>query len=154
MGFGKRLLKVRETLGMSQREMAKLMGVSERVYLDYEKDKKKPTYEKLLPLSRKKVNLHWLLTGQGEMFAKQEPKEKTISTGLLDRELVQKIFEVLEDYYRQGLLKNVPEEEIMEVVKFVYKRVKPIKEREERRWTEELQKLTDNYVKIFFDQKS
>jgi len=155
MSFGRRLLKVREYLGISQREMAKLIGVSERVYLDYEKEKKKPTYEKLLPLASKGINLHWLLTGEGEMFINNETKgtaevERNISVpSPIDRELFQRITELIEGYYKAGLLKGVSEEEIIEMVKFLYKKVKPIKDSEEADWRDELNKLGKNYAKIF-----
>jgi len=89
--FAERLVSVREKLSLSQKEMAKLMGVSERIYLDYEKGRKKPTYEKLLPLAEvHHINLHWLLTGEGSMFVKS-PQEKETPTNQagIDRELAQ-----------------------------------------------------------------
>ena len=92
--FAKRLIRVRESLSLSQKEMAKLMKVSERVYLDYEKGRKKPTYEKLLPLAEiHHINLHWLLTGEGSMFVtsphKEPSKETPTNQAGIDRELAQ-----------------------------------------------------------------
>ncbi len=149
--LGGRLKLLRKVLGLTQRELAQVLGVSEMTIRRYESDKFQPDADVLAKLAKEfNVNLHWLLTGEGEMFITRS-MEEIPKTELLDREIIQKIFEVLEGFYQQGLLKNVPEEELMEVVKFVYKRVKPLKEREEQKWAEELQELTSNYVRIFFD---
>ncbi len=73
--LGTRLKALREKLNLSQKEMAKIMGVSLRVYQYYEKDEQKPSYEKLAKLSTLRVDMNWLLTGEGEMFL--APREKT-----------------------------------------------------------------------------
>jgi transcriptional regulator with XRE-family HTH domain len=105
--FAKRLIRVRESLSLSQREMAKLMKVSERVYLDYEKGRKKPTYEKLLPLAEiHHINLHWLLTGEGSMFVtsphKEPSKETPTNQAGIDRELAQ-MLSMLSPEQQEGL---------------------------------------------------
>jgi len=67
--LNKRLKLIRKALGLTQKEMSNMMGVSLRVYQYYEKGEQKPTYEKLVPLVEKfNINGNWLLTGQGEMF--------------------------------------------------------------------------------------
>ena len=102
--FAERLVSVREKLSLSQKEMAKLMGVSERIYLDYEKGRKKPTYEKLLPLAEvHHINLHWLLTGEGSMFVKS-PQEKETPTNQagIDRELAH-MLSMLSPEQQEGL---------------------------------------------------
>ncbi|MEO2082918.1 MAG: helix-turn-helix transcriptional regulator [Desulfurobacteriaceae bacterium] len=149
--IGRRIKELRKKLGLTQREFARRVGVIESLVRKWERGENDPTSKSLQAIAKEfNVNLHWLLTGEGEMFITRS-KEEIPKTELLDREIIQKIFEVLEGFYQQGLLKDVPEEELMEVVKFVYKRVKPLKEKEEQKWAEELQELTSNYVRIFFD---
>lgn len=47
MSLGKRLIKLREDRGLYQKDIAGLLGVSNQTISDYEKDKKKPRYEKI-----------------------------------------------------------------------------------------------------------
>jgi len=104
--FGERLETLRKLLGLRQEEMAKLLGVSLRAYSDYIKNRKKPTYEKLIPLINKGVNLYWLLTGEGEPFIREGEKREGI--GEEDMELLR-------------LIKNLPEDE-REMLKKLLKR--------------------------------
>ena len=70
--FNNRLRKLRGLLNLKQKDMADLIGVSLKVYQRYEKGEQKPSYEKLIPLiSSFKVNINWLLTGEGEIFLSQ-----------------------------------------------------------------------------------
>lgn len=48
MTLGERILTIRLKAGLSQREFAKEMKCSQAVISDYEKDKKSPSYTKLL----------------------------------------------------------------------------------------------------------
>ena len=82
--FEERLKYLRSELGLSQTDMAKLMGVSLRVYHRYEKGEQKPSYEKLIPLVKKfNVNINWLLTGEGEMFIKPKKEKESIEEQIL-----------------------------------------------------------------------
>jgi transcriptional regulator with XRE-family HTH domain len=65
-----RLKKIRKTLMLHQKEMAKMMKVTLRAYQRYESGEQKPSYEKLVNLldELKDINPTWLLTGEGPMF--------------------------------------------------------------------------------------
>ncbi|SMO74869.1 Helix-turn-helix [Balnearium lithotrophicum] len=146
--LGERLKYLRKSLGLTQEELAQKLGISMMTLRRYESNKSQPDAEvltKLLKLFH--VNLNWLLTGKGNMFINNEHNIPVPSP--IDRELFQRITELIEGYYKAGLLNGVPEEEIIEMVKFLYKKVKPIKDREEADWREELNKLGKNYAKIF-----
>jgi len=118
--FAERLISLRKKLSLSQKEMAQFMKVSERIYLDYEKGRKKPTYEKLLPLAKvHHVNLHWLLTGEGSMFVnppqKEPVKETPPNQAGIDKELAVMISmlspeqqEALKLLFRGYLRKPIP----------------------------------------------
>ncbi len=76
----KRLKEVRQTLGKTQKEMAEALGVSLRAYQMYEEGKRKLPPEKMQLLAELfKVNLHWLLTGEGEPFLTPPVKKKTLT---------------------------------------------------------------------------
>ena len=77
ISFGERLEFVRKQLGLSQQEFAQLLGVSLRAYTEYVRNRMTPTYEKLIPLAQKGINLHWLLTGEGSPTLK-DLKKKTL----------------------------------------------------------------------------
>jgi len=149
--IGERIKLLRKHLGLTQKEFAKRIGVIDRLVSKWEKGANDPTTKSLLLIAKEfNVNLHWLLTGEGEMFIRKEtPSTGVLSSSIIDRELFQRITETIEEYYKAGLLKGVPEEEVMEMIKFLYKKIKPLKDREETKWREELQKLSHEYVKIF-----
>jgi len=72
MKIAENLKKLREILGLTQEEMAQLLGVSLRAYQAYEKGSMEPKVGKLEILAQKyKVNLNWLVTGEGEIFIPQ-----------------------------------------------------------------------------------
>ena len=76
--LGKRLKTLRETLGITQKELARTLGVSEMTIRRYEANKFQPDAEVLSKLAKAyNINLHWLLTGEGEMFIKREHKTPT-----------------------------------------------------------------------------
>jgi len=67
MSLAARLREARESIGKTQRDMAKLAGVSNRVWQSYEAGKVTPggkIFETLVDLG---LNANWLLTGKGEM---------------------------------------------------------------------------------------
>jgi len=73
--IGKRLQEFRKTLGITQKEFAKLFGVSEITIRRYELGKTKLDVDFILQLKERfNLNPNWLLTGEGEMFIK--PKER------------------------------------------------------------------------------
>ena len=75
--IGQRITALRKRLKITQAEMAKLLDCRQPTVHDYEKGRIKPSIQAMqIIASTYKVNLNWLLTGEGEMFlpdALQEP---------------------------------------------------------------------------------
>jgi SOS-response transcriptional repressor LexA len=72
---GQRLRTVRKALGLSQQELSGTINVNASAISQMETNRIKPSLDTLLLLAKNyKVNLHWLLTGKGQMF------ENTVST--------------------------------------------------------------------------
>ncbi|NPV38325.1 MAG: helix-turn-helix transcriptional regulator [Brevinematales bacterium] len=70
-GVGVRLEELRKQLNMTQQEFAKELNIPQRTYSNYENETNKIPPEILQLISSKfHVNLHWLLTGEGEMYLK------------------------------------------------------------------------------------
>ena len=95
-----RLKIIRETLGLTQREWASKLNINGVVSVSrWENGTRQPNYVILSILANTyNINLHWLLTGQGEMFqssAAQTPTEIPSQTDLVqyfkDRELARLI---------------------------------------------------------------
>ncbi len=67
--IGKRLRLLRKELGKRQSDLAKDIGLNPSAISQMESGKIRPSLESLLVLWKiYKVDLHWLLTGEGEMF--------------------------------------------------------------------------------------
>ena len=70
MTIGARLQALRQELGgpsqLTQAQMAKLMGTSLRAYQNYERDERQPQMGHLAALHAQRVNINWLLSGEGE----------------------------------------------------------------------------------------
>jgi len=67
MNLSERLKKVRESLGKSQKEIAKLLGISFRAWQGYELGKNIPGSAVIVELAKIGFNANWILTGKGEM---------------------------------------------------------------------------------------
>ena len=66
---GLRVKAVRDKLNLKQGAFAKKLSISQSFLSYIEKSQRKPSYELLLSLlSIFNVNLHWLVTGVGDMF--------------------------------------------------------------------------------------
>ncbi len=66
---GKRMRALRKALNLSQQEIAKTLKVNPSAISQMETDRIKPSLDTLLLLTKHyKVNLHWLITGKGQMF--------------------------------------------------------------------------------------
>jgi SOS-response transcriptional repressor LexA len=66
---GQRLRAIRKVLSISQTVMAESLKVNASAISQMETDRIKPSLETLLLLAKNyKVNLHWLITGKGQMF--------------------------------------------------------------------------------------
>ena len=74
--LAERLRKLRNTLGLTQEQFAKELGVSFATVNRYEKGKRAPDAEFFQVLvDRYKVNLNWLFTGKGPMFLVDSAKQ-------------------------------------------------------------------------------
>ena len=75
---GERLKKARESLNISQIRLAEQVGVSQGTISKWERGLCEIPYSVMEYLAKAyNVNLHWLLTGEGEMFIKREHKIPT-----------------------------------------------------------------------------
>ena len=67
--IGKRLKEARKALDKTQSDMNKLCGIQHSVISEMENGLRKPYPLYLMLLSELKVNLNWIFTGKGSMFA-------------------------------------------------------------------------------------
>ena len=87
-----RFKKVREYLGLSQRDLARELGITERTVRNYEVGKIEVPKTIILALQALfNINPNWLLTGQGEMFLKKEEGSKYIGSAVGTESNVQNI---------------------------------------------------------------
>jgi transcriptional regulator with XRE-family HTH domain len=77
MGIGERLKDLRHALGLTQEQFAARVGLSKATLVGYEVGQRKPGADALAAISRSGVNMTWLLTGDGEMFARR-PSRATV----------------------------------------------------------------------------
>jgi len=78
MNIGERLKKARQSLGLSQIELADVLGVQSNFISNIERGAKKPP-KNLIELlsSRYKINANWILTGEGDMVIENKESTKT-----------------------------------------------------------------------------
>jgi len=82
---GKRLRIVRKALNLSQVEMGTVLKINASAISQMETDRIKPSLDTLYLLAKNyKVNLHWLITGKGEMFEEAVSTIKAQSNFKLD----------------------------------------------------------------------
>jgi transcriptional regulator with XRE-family HTH domain len=67
-----RLKIVRDSLGMTQKDVAKSLGISPRTWQDYEGGINLPGGKVLEQLARMGFNVNWILTGEGEIRQEDE----------------------------------------------------------------------------------
>lgn len=75
--LGLRLKHIRESLNISQKNLADLMNIKAPVLSRYESNNVIPTLEILSVFATQfNINLHWLLTGTGSMFLDTPPDNR------------------------------------------------------------------------------
>lgn len=111
---GQRLRKVRKALNLSQQELAVSLNVNASAISQMETDRIKPSLETLLILAKSyKVNLHWLITGMGQMFedtivaAKYKTNNRMEELKSLLTQELQSITKAKQDY-TQGDVVDIP----------------------------------------------
>jgi transcriptional regulator with XRE-family HTH domain len=68
-GFAKRFRNLRQNIGLNQTELSNRLGYTNSFISELENEKGKPSYEFLIKLQNTfRVNLGWLLQGNGDMF--------------------------------------------------------------------------------------
>jgi transcriptional regulator with XRE-family HTH domain len=76
--FGQRIKNIRKTLGLNQKDFASPLNISSTFLSEIENGKYKPGFDFFKNiLDHFNVNLHYLLTGQGEMF--NQPGRKPVN---------------------------------------------------------------------------
>ncbi len=150
--FKDRLKFLRKTLNLTQSEMAKALGLARSRLSELESGKTQPRESLLRLISHTfGVSYEWLKEGKGEMWERRE-EEGIPPDAPLDRELFYKIMELVVRAIRDGKLRGVSDVELLELVKLLYKKYKPIKDREEsEKWFKELEQDVVNYGKLFGD---
>jgi len=82
--FGDRVAGARETLGLSQSDLARKLGVKLKTVQGWENDLSEPRANKLQMLSGVlNVSLMWLLNGEGEGLTDPEMEVESDVSGLL-----------------------------------------------------------------------
>lgn len=69
-----RLVKIRETEGYTQKEMADYLDVSLRSYSRYERENRDMPQKAFVKYAKLGINLNWLITGEGPMYRSELKK--------------------------------------------------------------------------------
>lgn len=85
--LGERLKKIRKIKGLSQKDMANIMGVTLRAYQRYEKDDQKASYDKVARAINefRDINPRWLLSGEGDIFVYEGKESETGNLNAIDQ---------------------------------------------------------------------
>ena len=90
--YGKKLKEIRKQLSSTQEGMAKLMELSLRTYVSYEREENNPPYSMLVRLCKKyNVNLNWFIADVGEPF--NAPQYEDVKD-----EILREVNEILKKY--------------------------------------------------------
>ena len=85
MYLGKRIKDAREFLKIGQKEFAEKIGIIYQTLSKYERNEIKPTTEILTKLAEiHGININWLLTGNGDMFIREEKKSNTKADEIIE----------------------------------------------------------------------
>jgi len=110
--IGERLKKLRKELRLSQNEFAEKLKIPQTTYSNYENEIARTPPEVLQSITDVfHVNLHWLLTGEGEMFL--EPREGEISLLSEEKELLE---EIKNDKQLMFILKELKNNELIKSI--------------------------------------
>lgn len=113
-----RLKIARESLGMTQKDVARAAGVSHRTWQDYEGGANPPGGKALEALAKLGININWLLTGEGESKVGENTgvieKSKTETNTFIDPDRLAIILEGTFSVNIDGL-DDEPEEKVNEM---------------------------------------
>lgn len=98
MSIGQRLKQFIKYKGLKQSEFSERMGFSTTILSRYVNDKHIPGPETLIDISLKfeEINLHWLLTGQGEMLLSNKEEKASNSEMEAMKEEIKKLWAAIE----------------------------------------------------------
>ena len=109
--LGDRLKAIRQAKNLTLQELAAIIGSSHGYLSQVERNQKKPGSEILLSLKQHlNVNINWLLTGEGEMFIKNNE-----DIGPVD-DITKKILLLLRDMDKEKkreVLKHIEKEKLL-----------------------------------------
>jgi len=107
--LGARLKQIRDGKNLTQQEFARVLITSAGFISEIESGKRAPGSEFLFSLSRVfEINIHWLLTGEGDIFTKPlEPEDIAGNDSLLLKIL--------------NLLKDMDEERKKDILRYIEK---------------------------------
>lgn len=99
MEIFERIKKIREVLKISQTEFSEVFEVSQKTISNWETGRNEPPLEKLKKFAEiYKINIHWLITGEGEMiYVSISPsiESKDASIDGSENDLAYRIFETV-----------------------------------------------------------
>jgi transcriptional regulator with XRE-family HTH domain len=79
--MGRRIKKLRMSLGLSQREFSDYLGIANNTLSKYESNDRTPGLEILIKLKKLFfIDLNWLIAGVGNMFAFEESHLKDVDS--------------------------------------------------------------------------
>lgn len=95
MDLNERLLTIRKTMGYTQLNFSKILGISRNNYTHIESGRSKISNELLQNLTKNlSVNINWLLTGEGEMFLSKDQEHKPILKSELNADKLKQYIEL------------------------------------------------------------
>ncbi|WP_336288661.1 helix-turn-helix domain-containing protein [Bartonella sp. CB60] len=121
----KRLRLIRESLELNRDQIATRLGINKAIYDHAERGTTFPNVEFLAALSQKlKVNLAWLVAGEGEMFTDMA-KVADLKTPTIPSGLMKKLGRVAYTTYRDAKIK-LPPEDIAELAAELYEKLQEL----------------------------
>ena len=103
MTFGERIIAMRKAKNISQTALAKVMGITQPTIHEYERDRVSPSIQAIQNISQAyNVNLHWLLTGDGEMDISGNIR-KADNYEELEQKIERTIEKKMATYFKSGM---------------------------------------------------
>ena len=95
--YCRKLKEIRQSLSMTQEQLAGKLGLTYRAYTSYERNENKPPLTMLdMLLLNFDVNLNWFVSGRGEMFNTSENSApENVSSDIKDE-----IIKTVEEYLK------------------------------------------------------
>jgi transcriptional regulator with XRE-family HTH domain len=102
--FGDRLKIYAKSRFGSMRAMAEVCGIDENTLSKYAKGARNPDFEQWEKLKKTGVNMHWLLTGEGEVDAPRAPARTGLSSdmGAVSKEQIDAAKKVFDQLFEEA----------------------------------------------------